>query len=181
MELTGKKALIMGSASHQARRMERRAAGGATQSAGSRSSLYQSLEACQGDMRARRLGRNRESRWRPGGVGLRRVRGSYHSGHSRPASGLGDLPRWIPRWRIVRSDRGARGPRRRRWPVDSGALLLFSSGYFLRVLAACWLGLPPQGARHFLLDTTSLSSLAHEDSSWQPAIGLWNDTHHLSG
>ncbi len=62
-----------------------------------------------------------------------------------------------------------------------GAVLLFSSGHFLRVLAARWLGLEPQGARHFLLDTDSLSSLMyeHNDPS-QPAIGLWNDAHHVS-
>jgi broad specificity phosphatase PhoE len=61
-----------------------------------------------------------------------------------------------------------------------GAVLLFSSGHFLRVLAARWLGLKPQDARHFLLDTASLSTLTYEHNPSQPAIGLWNDTHHVS-
>ena len=62
-----------------------------------------------------------------------------------------------------------------------GAVLLFSSGHFLRVLAARWLGMEPQGARHFLLNTASLSTLTYEHGPSEPAIGLWNDTHHLSG
>ncbi|MBV9742528.1 MAG: histidine phosphatase family protein [Acidobacteriia bacterium] len=61
-----------------------------------------------------------------------------------------------------------------------GAVLLFSSGHFLRVLAARWLGLQAQGARHFLLGTASLSTLTYEHNPSQPAIGLWNDTHHVS-
>jgi probable phosphoglycerate mutase len=61
-----------------------------------------------------------------------------------------------------------------------GAVLLFSSGHFLRVLAARWVGLEPQAARHFLLGTASLSSLTYEHNPSQPAIGLWNDTHHLT-
>lgn len=61
-----------------------------------------------------------------------------------------------------------------------GAVLLFSSGHFLRVLAARWLGLKPQGARYFLLDTASLSTLTYEHNVAEPAIGLWNDTHHLT-
>ena len=61
-----------------------------------------------------------------------------------------------------------------------GAVLLFSSGHFLRVLAARWLGLQPQGARHFLLGTASLSTLTYEHNPSEPAIGLWNDTHHVS-
>ncbi len=61
-----------------------------------------------------------------------------------------------------------------------GAVLLFSSGHFLRVVAARWLGLEPQGARHFLLGTASLSTLTYEHDPSQPAIGLWNDTHHVN-
>ena len=59
-----------------------------------------------------------------------------------------------------------------------GAVLLFSSGHFLRVLAARWLGLKPQLARCLLLNTASLSTLTYEHSPSQPAIGLWNDTNH---
>ena len=61
-----------------------------------------------------------------------------------------------------------------------GAVLLFSSGHFLRVLTARWLGLKTQGARHFLLGTASLSTLTYEHNPSEPAIGLWNDMHHLS-
>ena len=61
-----------------------------------------------------------------------------------------------------------------------GAVLLFSSGHFLRVLAARWLGLKPQDARYFLLGTASLSSLTYEHNPSEPAIGLWNDTRHLN-
>jgi broad specificity phosphatase PhoE len=61
-----------------------------------------------------------------------------------------------------------------------GAVLLFSSAHFLRVLAARWLGLNPQGAQYFLLSTASLSTLTYEHNPSQPVIGLWNDTHHLS-
>jgi broad specificity phosphatase PhoE len=60
-----------------------------------------------------------------------------------------------------------------------GAVLLFSSGHFLRVLAARWLGLKTQGARYFLLSTASLSTLTYEHDRTEPAIGLWNDTQHL--
>ena len=62
-----------------------------------------------------------------------------------------------------------------------GPVLLFSSGHFLRVLAARWLGLEPQGARYLLLGTASLSTLTYEHNPAEPAIGLWNDMHHLSG
>jgi broad specificity phosphatase PhoE len=61
-----------------------------------------------------------------------------------------------------------------------GAVLLFSSGHFLRVLAARWLGLGTQCAGYFLLSTASLSTLTYEHDRSEPAIGFWNDTHHVS-
>lgn len=62
-----------------------------------------------------------------------------------------------------------------------GAVLLFSSGHFLRILAARWIGLKPEGGRYFLLGTASLSTLTFEHNPSEPAIGLWNDTRHVSG
>jgi broad specificity phosphatase PhoE len=59
-----------------------------------------------------------------------------------------------------------------------GDVLVFSSAHILRVLAARWLGLEPAGGRHFLLSTASLSLLGYEHNLGEPAIRLWNDTHH---
>jgi broad specificity phosphatase PhoE len=59
-----------------------------------------------------------------------------------------------------------------------GNVLLFSSGHFLRVLAARWLGLSPSGGRFFLLRTASVSALSYEHNLSQPVIWLWDDTQH---
>lgn len=61
----------------------------------------------------------------------------------------------------------------------AGDVLLFSSGHFLRMLAARWAGIESVHARSLMLDTASLSVLSYEHSLSQPAIQLWNDIHHV--
>ena len=60
-----------------------------------------------------------------------------------------------------------------------GDVLIFSSGHFLRVLAARWLGLEPCCGKYFLLSTASLSALSYEHNRGEPAIRLWDDTRHV--
>ncbi len=61
-----------------------------------------------------------------------------------------------------------------------GDVLIFSSGHFLRMLGARWLGLEPASGKLFMLNTASLSSLGYEHNLSEPAIRFWNDTHHVS-
>jgi broad specificity phosphatase PhoE len=60
-----------------------------------------------------------------------------------------------------------------------GDVLLFSSGHFLRVLAACWCGLDVSFGRYLLLTVATLSILGYEHSKAEPVIRLWNDARHV--
>jgi broad specificity phosphatase PhoE len=80
-----------------------------------------------------------------------------------------------PRQVSVRADRVVKRVREVRDDV-----LLFSSGHFIRVLAARWIGIEPSvHARSFMLSTASLSALGYENDLSRPVIRLWNDTHHV--
>src|ERR1700730_5268477 len=72
-----------------------------------------------------------------------------------------------------RADRVARRVRE-----TGGDVLRFSSGHFLRVFAARWLGLEPGAGRYFLLGTASLSAVGYEHGWSEPVIRLWNETRH---
>jgi probable phosphoglycerate mutase len=63
-----------------------------------------------------------------------------------------------------------------------GNVLLFSSGHFIRVLAARWIGLQPScHCNSFVLGTASLSAFGYDRDLSRPVIQLWNDMHHVPG
>ena len=63
----------------------------------------------------------------------------------------------------------------------NGNVLLFTSGHFIRVLAARWIGLEPSvHSNSFLLSTASLSAVGYDQDCSHPVIRLWNDTHHVT-
>jgi len=100
-----------------------------------------------------------------------------------------DIHRERPEWQLFRDgcpggespqEVGARADRVvTRVRAVSGDVLVFSSGHFLRVLAARWLGLEAASGRYFLLSTASLSALGYEHNLSQPVIRLWDDTRHV--
>ena len=54
----------------------------------------------------------------------------------------------------------------------TGDVALFAHGHILRVLAACWVGLPPVGASYFALSTAAISTLGYEHQN--RVITRWN-------
>jgi probable phosphoglycerate mutase len=53
-----------------------------------------------------------------------------------------------------------------------GDVALFAHGHLLRILAACWVGLPPAAGRLFSLSTATISVLGHEREN--RVISSWN-------
>ena len=72
---------------------------------------------------------------------------------------------------------GARADRVVRRVRDlEGDVLLFSSGHFLRVFAARWLGLAPGAGKYLVLSTASLSAVGYEHDRSDPVIRFWDET-----
>jgi broad specificity phosphatase PhoE len=100
-----------------------------------------------------------------------------------------DIHRERPDWQLFRdgcpggespNEVGTRADRAvKRARSVEGDVLIFSSGHFLRVFAARWLGLDAAFGRCFLLSTASLSALGYEHNLSQPVIRLWDDTRHV--
>jgi probable phosphoglycerate mutase len=53
-----------------------------------------------------------------------------------------------------------------------GDVALFAHGHVLRILTACWLGLPPAGGRLFALATASIATLGYERDT--RVLSRWN-------
>ena len=60
-----------------------------------------------------------------------------------------------------------------------GDVLLFSSGHFLRMLAARWTAFEIRNANVLMLSTASVSALSYENNLERPVVQFWNDVHHL--
>jgi broad specificity phosphatase PhoE len=100
-----------------------------------------------------------------------------------------DIHKERPDWQLFRdgcpggespSEIGTRADRVvKRVRAVEGDVLLFSSGHFLRVFAARWLGLDAAFGRYFLLSTASVSALSYEHNLSEPVIRLWDDTRHV--
>lgn len=59
-----------------------------------------------------------------------------------------------------------------------GDAALFAHGHVLRVIAARWVGWPPESGGQLALSTATLGVLGYERE--EPVIRLWNDGSHLS-
>jgi broad specificity phosphatase PhoE len=102
-----------------------------------------------------------------------------------------DIHKERPDWQLFRdgcpggespSEVGARADHAvKRVRAIDGDVLVFSSGHFLRVFAARWLGLDAAFGRYFVLSTASVSALGYEHNRSEPVIRLWDDTRHVEG
>jgi probable phosphoglycerate mutase len=100
-----------------------------------------------------------------------------------------DIRKERPDWQIFRdgcpggespAEIGARADRvAARLRALSRDVLLFSSGHFLRVLAARWCGWDVAFGRYLLLTVATLSILGYEHNQAEPVIRLWNDARHV--
>src|SRR5262245_52739812 len=98
-----------------------------------------------------------------------------------------DIQKEVPNWSIWAGpvpggetiDQVAQRTRRviDRAVAARGDVALFAHGHVLRVLAACWLELSPDGGRLLALGTASLSVLGYERQT--RVITTWNQDWHL--
>ena len=58
-----------------------------------------------------------------------------------------------------------------------GDVALFAHAHFLRILGACWVGLPPIHGRNLTLGTASISMLGYERET--RVIEVWNQDWRL--
>ena len=56
-----------------------------------------------------------------------------------------------------------------------GVVVAFSSAHIIRMIAARWLGLAPDGARYLLSSTAGIGALGYEHNNNESVIHLWND------
>ena len=89
-----------------------------------------------------------------------------------------ERPQWnlwrdgVPKGETVQQV-GARAERViERAAAAGGEVALFAHGHLLRILAACWLGLPADCGRLFSLSTATVSQLGHERET--RVISSWN-------
>jgi probable phosphoglycerate mutase len=95
-----------------------------------------------------------------------------------------DIHKQAPNWQLFRNGcPGGQSPQDVAARADrvlakllglSGTVLLFSSGHFLRVLAARWLRMDVSAGALFFLGTASFSCLGWEHGR-DPVLRLWND------
>ena len=89
-----------------------------------------------------------------------------------------------PAWNIFRDGSPAESPAQMSARADrvisrlrqqGGDTLLFSSGHFLRSLAARWTNLPVSAGQSLACDPASLSILSYEHNPSDPVIKMWNE------